>query len=721
MSEGFWWTAVAIATLSAIVHIGSMLGTHWGDRGASIKALIFSLLVHLSMFCGLFAVAPTLDRIGRATEPPPETEPLTIHEVLSDSDVAIAAEETGNVPLWDRPGEIASTPQDRSDRPFELPDPVETERTVEPLAAIDRPLPSLEELPETPDVAPETTPAEIPEMRAEAARPLEVDQETAEARTEQRPPLARTDRSPAAAAGEDEPLERAALPAASDRLATEFDPQKQLADLRGADEPARLPAMESEEDALRIDRPTAPLPLPAEELAGAGGPSEGTEGDAALSSRFSRRPMRSRDFGGTLPSQERGDSESESPSIPRRDRTLSSIDRPLPVPGDLPRISRPDSAPLTERRQAVPETYQLRAIDKRSEVARQNGGTEASEQSVELSLKWLAAHQNAAGFWDADAHGAGQVGVDEEGVNRQHAGKTADSGLTALAVLAFLGAGYTQTEGPYTETVEKALDWLIANQRADGFLGGEAAHFEQMYCHGMATYALAEAYGMQSDKSNSRLRRPLEKAVLYIAAQQGQDGGWRYVKGQAGDMSMFGWQLMALKSAEIGGVPMPGASRSKMIQFLKDRSLGDDGGLAAYRDGLRATPAMTAEAMFCKQMLGMTRTNPASVEAVSYLLKNAPRRSELNYYYWYYGTLAMFQYGGKAWETWNASLRDLLIAEQTREGDDAGSWPPRDAWGSYGGRVYSTAVATLSLEVYYRFLPLYRTSQRVSGEPTAGR
>ncbi len=717
MSEGFWWAALAVAALSAGAHLLSMLGTRWGDRRASLKALLFSLMAHLSLLFCLFAVGPKLERLGLASQQEPEPEPLTVREIISDADESFPDDETGNVPVWDRPNETVMTPQDRSDRPFELPDSVETSRTVEPLTAIERPVPPLQDLPETPDTAPESQSPLPEELAADAPKPLEIEEETAEARVEERPPLARADRTPAAEAGEDLPLERAA-PLATDRIADDFDPRQQLADLRPEQGPADLPAMESDDDSLKIERPTSPLPALPDEIAGAGEDAQGTAGDAALSSRFSRRPSRSPDFAGALPSLDRGVSDAESPSIPRRDIAMSSVDRlNAPVPDNLPSISRPDAVPLNQRRTSVPETYQLRAIDRRSEIARKNGGTEASEQAVERSLKWLADHQDPAGFWDADAHGAGQVGVDEEGVNRQYAGKTADTGLTALALLAFLGAGHTQEEGPHTDNVNRAIDWLIDNQRDDGFLAVGAAHFEQMYCHGMATYALAEAYGMQSDAKNSLIRRPLEKAVLYIAAQQGEDGGWRYVKGQPGDMSMFGWQLMALKSAEIAGLTMPAAARAKMVRFLKERSLGENSGLAAYRAGLKPTPPMTAEALFCKQMLGMTRSNPASVEAVTYLLENAPKRSELNYYYWYYGTLAMYQFGGTAWERWNAALRDLLIAEQIKTGPDAGSWGPKDSWGPYGGRVYSTAFATLSLEVYYRFLPLYRGSAGTTGEP----
>lgn len=369
----------------------------------------------------------------------------------------------------------------------------------------------------------------------------------------------------------------------------------------------------------------------------------------------------------------------------------------------------------------MPEAYQLRQLDHRSEVARRNGGTAASEQAVEGALAWLAANQARAGYWDADAHGAGQVARDQEGIDRKYAGKTADSGVTALALLAFLGAGYTRDEGKYAQNVDRAIEWLVANQRANGFLGGDAAHFEQNYCHGMATYALAEAHGMRSDPADERLRVPLEKAVAYVVSQQLDDGGWRYDKARNtdGDMSMFGWQLMAMRSADIVGVPVPPVAKAKAILFLKDRSLGESGGLAAYRKTkpqTPATPAMTAEALFCKQTLGLGRTNPASVEAVAFLLRNLPKRSEMNLYYWYYGTLAMYQYGGSAWDRWNAALRDLLVGEQVKEGPNAGSWEPRDAWGPYGGRVYSTAVAALSLEVYYRFLPLYRAVEQPGSE-----
>jgi hypothetical protein len=268
------------------------------------------------------------------------------------------------------------------------------------------------------------------------------------------------------------------------------------------------------------------------------------------------------------------------------------------------------------------------------------------------------------------------------------------------------------------------LRWLVAQQDSQGFLGGNSNKYARMYCHGMASIALGEAYGMTKDRT---LREPLARAVQYIVAAQYPDGSWRYTdwrhlpagKRQA-DMSMFGWQLMALKSAKTAGLDVPESAFKKAVEFLlaigddvKARRLSQFGGLASYRvgPGEQPKPSMTAESLFCKQMLGIKRTNRASIEAVEYLLKNLPMRSKQDLYYWYYGTLAMYHHGGDAWQRWNDALRDNLVADQRTDGDFAGSWNPRSPWGDYGGRVFSTAISALCLEVYYRFLPLYQMEE----------
>lgn len=291
---------------------------------------------------------------------------------------------------------------------------------------------------------------------------------------------------------------------------------------------------------------------------------------------------------------------------------------------------------------------------------------------------------------------------------RRKSGIQADSGVTALALLCFLARGYPEEEGPYRENVKRAVNWLIGKQREDGYLGGDATYFAQNYCHGMAAYALGEALCCTQNPS-PRLIDAVKRAVGYtLRMQLSVDGGWRYsTTSLNGDMSMFGWQLMALKSAENGGLDIPVSARKRMIKFLSDRSLGDNKGLAAYRPGEKPTPAMTAEALFCKQILGIKRSNPQSTAAVQHLSARLPKKSEWNLYYWYYGTLSLKQYGGEQWDAWNRAVRDELVDSQRTTGDLAGSWDPIGPWGPYGGRVYSTALATLCLEVYYRYTPLY--------------
>jgi hypothetical protein len=386
----------------------------------------------------------------------------------------------------------------------------------------------------------------------------------------------------------------------------------------------------------------------------------------------------------------------------------------------LPQLYRQDIDP----RQAlaaigatrVPASYGLRTDqDLKDEAIRRFGGTEDSQRAVERALVWLVSVQEADGRWDADRHGAGRGPAEDDAniADRQYAGKNSDTGLTALAVLALLGNGNSLSQGVYSVHVERAVEWLISVQKPDGALTGDAARFEAMYCHGMATLALAEAYAMEPDAlARSALRKPLEKALAFTASMQLDDGGWRYLARQegGGDMSMFGWQLMAFRSAQDGGIAIPETTRTKMISFLTRRSRGKEGGLASYRESDPVTAAMTAESIFCKQMLGMKRDNAMAREGVAYLLQHRPRLAELNLYYWYYGTLAMFQHGGEDWTRWNDALRDLLVSEQVAEGPLAGSWDPKDAHSRYGGRLYSTALSTLCLEVYYRRLPMYQWS-----------
>jgi hypothetical protein len=352
-----------------------------------------------------------------------------------------------------------------------------------------------------------------------------------------------------------------------------------------------------------------------------------------------------------------------------------------------------------------PAVYSDRTASDRPGIVRRHGGSPETEAAVQAALKWLAAHQSPDGHWDAEQFGAGREDF-VLGQNRNGAGRKANTGVTGLALLAMLGSGNTHLDGPYADNVRRGLNYLLSVQGTDGNLGGQAESFAFMYSHGIASFAMSEDYAMTRDR---RLEKPLRAAIGFtVAAQQPIGGGWRYQRHETvGDTSQLGWQLMALKSAELAGIPMPESTRAGIVRFLKSVESGTSGGLASYRPGEAPSRPMTAEALVCRQFLGLPHDDPAAGEAADYLLGELPTSQRINLYYWYYGTLAMYQMQGDHWRRWNAALQDALVDQQFTSGDMAGSWDPKCIWGGYGGRVYSTAMSALCLEVYYRYLPVF--------------
>ncbi len=367
-----------------------------------------------------------------------------------------------------------------------------------------------------------------------------------------------------------------------------------------------------------------------------------------------------------------------------------------------PRTVRP-RRPGTDRE--LPTIYKLRMAPDRSRQAQQRGATTSSEAAVKAAMKWLADSQSPDGRWDARGHGAGNEPM-VSGRNRQNAGLRADTGMTGLALLVFLASGHTHQEGLYQTNVRHAVEYLLRIQARDGNLGGQASTYAAMYCHAMAALALSEGYAMSGDH---RLAEPVRRAVAFtIAAEDPSGGGWRYIPGNPGDTSQLGWQVMVLKSAELAGIPIPRQTRLRAIRFLDSVSSGRYRGLAAYRPNQQATRPMTAEALVCRQFLGMGPDHPLGKEAGDFLLGELPGEGKkANLYYWYYATLGMYQLQGDHWRRWNNAMQTTLVESQHKTGPLAGSWDPDTVWGSYGGRIYSTTLAALCLEVYYRFLPLY--------------
>lgn len=341
-----------------------------------------------------------------------------------------------------------------------------------------------------------------------------------------------------------------------------------------------------------------------------------------------------------------------------------------------------------------PGMFSGRDAEARKKLVASEGGSEESEAAVELGLKWMAKHQHDDGHWSLSLfHTAGDC-------NGQCTapGNGSDVAATGFGLLPFLGAGYTHRKGKYQETVKKGLDWLIADQGKDGTFrscGGEG------YSQGIGAMALCEAYAMTKDP---QLRVPAQRAVNYIAQAQHKAGGWRYRPGEPGDLSVTGWQVIALKSAQQGGLPIPKSVFPKVNQFLDSVQTDPKGGGYSYMPESRTrTPNMTAEGLLCR--IYSSDTKRRGLEAgVQYLMTNSPKMTD-EFYYRYYATQVLHHYGGTPWKEWNAAMREILIELQEKKGHEAGSWSPNGGWDS--GRLYATSLALLTLEVYYRHKRAY--------------
>ena len=334
-----------------------------------------------------------------------------------------------------------------------------------------------------------------------------------------------------------------------------------------------------------------------------------------------------------------------------------------------------------------------------------DGRTDKTDAAVVFALDWIARHQDKRdGHWsldysscckDATCTAAGRV--------------RSDTAATAFGMLPFLGAGQRHDQRcKYQREVAGGLSWLIRQQAPDGNLA--AGSSQPMYAHGLASICLCEAYGMTHDPKVGDAARA---AIRFIeSAQNLDDGGWRYRPGDPGDTSVFGWQLMALKSAEMAGLAVNPSVLVLTKKYLESASRGKHGGLYGYMPGQPGSPAMTAVGMLCSQYSGAKREDPATQEGMQFLLGALPTKGPRDGYFWYYASQAMHNMSGPEWDTWNRAMRRVLVESQVREGCAAGSWDPtkpsRDRWGEEGGRLMVTSLATLTLEVYYRYLPLYQ-------------
>jgi len=380
-------------------------------------------------------------------------------------------------------------------------------------------------------------------------------------------------------------------------------------------------------------------------------------------------------------------------------------------------------------------------------LGRPSGPSEKTQGALRDALIWLAEHQSGDGHWDV----AGYTEQCEGTVCRkrvEEAHTDYNVGVTGLVLLAFLGAGYTHKDIPdpdavhgghnFGKVVKKGLFWLKNQQNEEGAFSTGGS--KPMYNNALATLAYAEAYGMTAAP---HLKRVTRQGVRYLKQAQNEDPAgtgflsWRYEPDSGdNDTSVTGWVAMAMKSAELAGLETPGSALEGALNWVRKvtndrngltgyRSASDAGKLVAARgrnENYRNHPSMTAIGMLVRMFANKDPNSEPVKKGARALMTDLPKWKDaepnspdhpVDYYYWYYASLALYMYAGPdspnagngMWDRWNPAMKRAILDSQegNDDGHENGSWDPISRWSWEAGRVYATAINALTLEVYFRY------------------
>jgi Ca-activated chloride channel family protein len=359
------------------------------------------------------------------------------------------------------------------------------------------------------------------------------------------------------------------------------------------------------------------------------------------------------------------------------------------------------------------------------------GGGSRTEEAVLAALQWLSRHQAPDGSWKTTGY------LDECRKVAKFAGSPEcapnpgsaeyDAGNSGLALLSFLGAGYSHLSKDtydgirFGDVVRKGLQWMLQHQDTDGCVGERNS--KHLYNQAIAALALSEAYGLTG---SALFKEQAQRAVDFTVSAQNPGRGWRYTRRPGdNDSSVTGWAVMALKSAELSGLSMPRAGYDGARNWYDE--VTDATGRVGYTakgtgkvfvPGLNAHfdhhETLTAIGVMSRIFMDRKRADPRLAQGCDLLLRDRPRwdGNAIDFYYWYCASLALFQYDGPSgpkWKAWNEDLKQALVENQNRSASFCrrGSWEPVDRWSGEGGRVYGTALNALTLEVYYRYANVF--------------
>lgn len=365
----------------------------------------------------------------------------------------------------------------------------------------------------------------------------------------------------------------------------------------------------------------------------------------------------------------------------------------------LPTTANSQSSPVIESAAARITGGGIEGRDpkSRSAIAAARGGTPQSEQAVESGLRWIVDHQNRYdGGWS----------FQQSCQKCRHDGNSqSDNAATGLSLMALLGAGYTHKRGPYQQSVQMGLDALLRYQaKRKSEFGGPFVDVSAagMYTHAIATIAVADAYAMTQDQS---LKESLTLAHQYILNSQHRGGGWRYRPNSRGDMLITGWQILALKSLQRCGIQTPAEVWQRTIAFVDSLEVSDGTAFRYHISETRSRDVPTAVGLLNQMYLQWPRDHRSLDRGANNLVDRRVSKDDI--YFNFYTTLLLHHLQHDSWEHWNTRVRDHLIDTQATRGHESGSWHFKHRHGDVGGRLYTTAMAVMTLEVYYRYSPLF--------------
>lgn len=319
---------------------------------------------------------------------------------------------------------------------------------------------------------------------------------------------------------------------------------------------------------------------------------------------------------------------------------------------------------------------------------------EPMDEAIDKALEFLHRTQDPEGAW--------------------RMGNEPNAAITGLCVMAFLSAGHVPGEGRYGPTVEKGVRWVLGVQQPQGLIAKGGG--QEMYHHGICTLMLAEVAGMTDDQLAGEIRDKLKKAVSLILKSQrahgNPRGGWRYQAGASdSDISVTGWQVMALRAAKNCGCDVPADSIERAVDYIKRCQDPRTGGFRYMPEQQGANMPRTGTGLLCLEICGKQwHRSPEALKAGNYLLQAQKALGGQHFSYGvYYCSQGMFQLGGNYWKAFRQRLHEVLLPRQQSNG----SFADRDGFGPQ----YPTAMAVLALTVEYRYLPIYQRDEDADEKP----